>query len=295
MNGPRYDHAFVPVGMHAVNPTPLPQNQSANLIVEGARQNNLKNISLRIPHNQGHGHYRRIRVREILAGLRHAVCRRPVALCGIALHLCPHVSRQGRVVPMSIGSSTSAPPLRSNRTTPSAPPARRSAPRPRLPTSCDSCSLKSGIRSAPIAPSMRAAFTLASSSTTSSTHCRNARAMILFPVTAPPPKQDQAFLQSLSQRGFTRVAVRRRVLDLHEIHTLPKTRPAHLHVILDRLVIREDNRSRLVEAIETAFREGEGLCRVEVIGPGLPYLQHKLSLSTMRTHVRTASSTPLFL
>ncbi len=40
-------------------------------------------------------------------------------------------------------------------------------------------------------------------------------------------------------------------------------------MILDRLVIREDNRSRLVEAIETAFREGEGLCRVEVIDQGL--------------------------
>ncbi len=48
MNGPRYDHAFVSLGARAVEPTPLPQNQSADLIVEGARQNNLKNISLRI-------------------------------------------------------------------------------------------------------------------------------------------------------------------------------------------------------------------------------------------------------
>ena len=33
--------------------TPLcPNLQSSDLIVEGARQNNLKNISLRIPHNQ---------------------------------------------------------------------------------------------------------------------------------------------------------------------------------------------------------------------------------------------------
>src|SRR6266480_7171450 len=36
-------------------------------------------------------------------------------------------------------------------------------------------------------------------------HCGNARAMILFPVTAPVPKQDQTFLQSLLLRGFTRV------------------------------------------------------------------------------------------
>ena len=52
MNGPRYDHAFVSLGARTVEPTPLRQNQSTDLIVEGARQNNLKNISLRIPHNQ---------------------------------------------------------------------------------------------------------------------------------------------------------------------------------------------------------------------------------------------------
>jgi excinuclease ABC subunit A len=40
-------------------------------------------------------------------------------------------------------------------------------------------------------------------------------------------------------------------------------------VVLDRLVIREDNRSRLCEAVETAFREGDGCCAVDVIGQGL--------------------------
>ena len=52
MNSPRYDHTFVSPGVLAVEPTLLAQSQSAHLIVEGARQNNLKNISLRIPHNQ---------------------------------------------------------------------------------------------------------------------------------------------------------------------------------------------------------------------------------------------------
>src|SRR5207344_1508164 len=52
MNSPRYDHAFISLGVHALEPTLLHQSQSAHLIVEGARQNNLKNISLRIPHNQ---------------------------------------------------------------------------------------------------------------------------------------------------------------------------------------------------------------------------------------------------
>ena len=34
-------------------PNPLPPKPSTNhLIIEGARQNNLKNVSLQIPHNQ---------------------------------------------------------------------------------------------------------------------------------------------------------------------------------------------------------------------------------------------------
>ena len=92
--------------------------------------------------------------------------------------------------------------------------------------------------------------------------------MILFTITAPLPKQEQIFLQSLLLRGFTRVRCAEEILDLHETHTLPKARPDHLDVILDRLVVREDNRHRLIEAIETAFQEGEGLCRVEIINQG---------------------------
>ena len=56
------------------------------------------------------------------------------------------------------------------------------------------------------------------------------------------------------------------------IQFLPPSSCRPLCVVLDRLVIREDNRSRLCEAIETAFREGDGRCAVEVIGQGLqPY------------------------
>ena len=36
----------------SVDRAPLPPSQSSDLIIEGARQNNLKNISLRIPHNR---------------------------------------------------------------------------------------------------------------------------------------------------------------------------------------------------------------------------------------------------
>ena len=76
----------------------------------------------------------------------------------------------------------------------------------------------------PVCPDCRIdarSFHLAASSTTPEP-LRDARAMILFPITAPAPKQDQAFLQSLLLRGFTRVRCGAEILDLHEIQAFPK-------------------------------------------------------------------------
>ena len=167
MNGPRYDHAFVPVGMHAVNPTPLPQNQSANyLIVEGARQNNLKNISLRIPHNQvtaitgvsgsgksslafdtlfAEGQWRYVESLSTYARMFLDKVNRPDVdrLINVRPAIAIEQKNPIRTARSTVGTTTEIADL------------------------CDSCSPKSAIRFAPIAPSMRAAFTLAASSTTS--------------------------------------------------------------------------------------------------------------------------------
>lgn len=117
------------------------------------------------------------------------------------------------------------------------------------------------------------------------------RALILFPVKDLGPGHDRTLIQSLLTRGFTRLKAGEEILDLHADVEIPRPpspgpllttrcdgestgypgesreeqRPS-LYVVLDRLVLRADNRTRLVEAVETAFREGDGLCRVEVIG-----------------------------
>jgi excinuclease ABC subunit A len=104
----------------------------------------------------------------------------------------------------------------------------------------------------------------------------DARAMVLFPIAHPPANRQPAFAQSLLLRGFTRLKIRDDLIELHDASSpfpLPAERESkgegeRLFVVLDRLVIRPDNRSRLVEAVETAFREGDGCCVVEVIGRG---------------------------
>ncbi len=267
MNGPRYDYVFVSLGARAVERTILPQNQSADLIVEGARQNNLKNISLRIPHNQvtaitgvsgsgksslafdtlfAEGQWRYVESLSTYARMFLDKVNRPDVdrLINVRPAIAIEQKNPIRTARSTVGTTTEIADL-----------LRLLFAKVGHPV-CPDCAIDAR------------SFHPGSVVDDLLNHCGDARAMILFPVTAPTPKQDQALLQSLLLRGFTKVRCGAETLDLHEIHTLPKTRPDHLHVILDRLVIREDNRSRLVEAIETAFREGEGLCRVEVIDQG---------------------------
>jgi excinuclease ABC subunit A len=267
MNGPRYDYAFVPPGVLAVEPTLLAQTQSAHLIVEGARQNNLKNISLRIPHNQvtaitgvsgsgksslafdtlfAEGQWRYVESLSTYARMFLEKVSRPDVdrLINVRPAIAIEQKNPIRTARSTVGTTTEVADL-----------LRLLFAKVGHPV-CPDCAIDArSFHPGSVADDLLA-------------HCSDARAMILFPIAAPPPKQDQIFLQSLLLRGFTRVQCGEEILDLHEIHTLPKTRPDQLHVILDRLVIREDNRSRLVEAIETAFREGEGLCRVAVIDQG---------------------------
>ncbi|TLY27123.1 MAG: excinuclease ABC subunit A [Nitrospirae bacterium] len=240
-----------------MEPTPLPQNQSADLIVEGARQNNQVTAitgvsgsgksSLAFDTLFAEGQWRYVESLSTYARMFLDKVNRPDVdrLINVRPAIAIEQKNPIRTARSTVGTMTEIADL-----------LRLLFAKVGHPV-CPDCAIEAR------------SFHPGSVADDLLSHCGDARAMILFPVTAPVPKQDQTFLQSLLLRGFTRVRCGEEILDLHETHTLPKTRPDHLHVILDRLVIREDNRSRLVEAIETAFREGEGLCRVEVIDQGI--------------------------
>lgn len=249
-------------------PNTVPSSHSpGDLIVEGARQNNLKNISLRIPHNQvtaitgisgsgksslafdtlfAEGQWRYVESLSTYARMFLDKVNRPDVdrLINVRPAIAIEQKNPIRTARSTVGTTTEIADL-----------LRLLFAKVGHPV-CPDCSIDAR------------SFHPGSVVDDLLTHCLDARAMILFPITAPAPKQDQVFLQSLLLRGFSRVRCGAEILDLHETHSLPKTRPDQLHVILDRLVIREDNRPRLVEAVETAFHEGEGLCLVEVIDQG---------------------------
>ncbi|MDT7044264.1 excinuclease ABC subunit UvrA [Candidatus Nitronereus thalassa] len=94
------------------------------------------------------------------------------------------------------------------------------------------------------------------------------RVMVLFPFSECKALPKSSIAEVLLQRGFVRVLVKDKVLSLDGSDSLPHRWPKQFFVILDRLVLRQDNRTRLMEAVEAAYREGDGQCRVAVIDGG---------------------------
>ncbi len=99
-----------------------------------------------------------------------------------------------------------------------------------------------------------------------------ARAMILFPVQVGAGVAPLPLIQDLLRRGYVRLRIAGDIVDLtpEAASTMaPRLKGAsEVEVVLDRLVLRPDERARLTDTVETAFREGGGRCAVEIIGAG---------------------------
>ena len=88
-------------------------------------------------------------------------------------------------------------------------------------------------------------------------------------VSAPPRAVSvNAHLMSLMQRGFTRLydAEKKETIELRSPDDYTRSDFANTFVLVDRLVAREDVRERLVDSLETSFREGHGSAVIETVG-----------------------------
>jgi excinuclease ABC subunit A len=100
----------------------------------------------------------------------------------------------------------------------------------------------------------------------------DARALVCFPLPVASRPDPKAFVAALLQRGFARVKVGEMLLDLAEAQSpavaLPPLDAEPVQVVLDRLTLSAASRRRVTESIETALDEGEGRAVVEVVGHG---------------------------
>jgi excinuclease ABC subunit A len=87
--------------------------------------------------------------------------------------------------------------------------------------------------------------------------CVGKNVLVTFWVAVPVKTAPRAFFDFLQQQGYLRIWIDDQVM---RVDTDPKIKRlgARVQVIQDRIAITEENRPRLVEAIETALRFGKG-------------------------------------
>ncbi|MEE8126249.1 MAG: excinuclease ABC subunit UvrA [Nitrospirales bacterium] len=237
----------------SVSTTPAPH---AELIIEGARQNNLKNISLRIPHNAvtvitgvsgsgksslafdtlfAEGQWRYVeslssytrmfldRVKrpdvDRLTNIRPSIAleqKNPIRTSRSTVGTTSEISDYLRLLFAKIGRLT-----------------------------CPDCKLEAvAHHPTTVAQDLLDRFP-------------KQRALVCFPKSAPHPDALEFMRTSLLKQGFIRVVINQQLLNLNTA-SFPSPLPSELSVVVDRLSLGQESRSRLVEALETAFHESDG-------------------------------------
>ena len=244
-----------------------PASPHAELIIEGARQNNLKNISLRIPHNAvtvitgvsgsgksslafdtlfAEGQWRYVeslssytrmfldRVKrpdvDRLTNIRPSIAleqKNPIRTSRSTVGTTSEISDYLRLLFAKIGRLT-----------------------------CPDCKLEAiAHHPTTVAQDLLDRFP-------------KERALVCFPKITPHPDALESMKTSLLKQGFIRIMMNQQLIKLNT-DPFPSPLPSELSVVVDRLTLEPESRSRLVEALESAFRESEGRATV-VVGDDQP-------------------------
>ena len=94
----------------------------------------------------------------------------------------------------------------------------------------------------------------------------NTKIRVLSPVVHGEKGTHKDFLDSLRKDGYARVIIDSTEYDLDDEIELEKNKKHNINVVIDRLIIKPDIRSRLYEAIETSSKLAHGKVVIDVIG-----------------------------
>ncbi|MBR3198649.1 MAG: excinuclease ABC subunit UvrA [Bacilli bacterium] len=94
----------------------------------------------------------------------------------------------------------------------------------------------------------------------------NTKIRVLAPVISLEKGTHKDLLEELRKDGYVRAIIDETEHDLSENIDLEKNKKHNIEVIIDRLIIKKDIRSRLYESMETAVKLGKGKVIIDVIG-----------------------------
>src|ERR1700726_2565252 len=88
---------------------------------------------------------------------------------------------------------------------------------------------------------------------------KGTRVMVLGPIVKGRKGEYRSLIEDVRKSGFVRVRVDGSLYELTEQIPLDRNKKHDIQVVVDRIVIGPDQRTRLVESVETAARLGSGL------------------------------------
>ena len=92
------------------------------------------------------------------------------------------------------------------------------------------------------------------------------RLQVLAPIVRGRKGEHKKEFESARKSGFVRVRVDGNIYDLSEEISLEKNKKHNIEIVIDRLVVKPDVRSRLTDSIETAVNLTDGLAIIDMIG-----------------------------
>ena len=93
----------------------------------------------------------------------------------------------------------------------------------------------------------------------------NTRIQILAPIVRGRKGEYKKELENFRKEGFVRVRVDGEIYDLSDEINIDKNKKHEIELVVDRIVIRDDIRSRLTESVETALKNANNMVVISVV------------------------------
>jgi len=106
------------------------------------------------------------------------------------------------------------------------------------------------------------------------TNEEGARVIIMSPVAVGAKGRHEKVLELVQKEGFSRVRIDGTMYTLDEEIVLDKNKRHTIEVVIDRIKLREENRTRLASSLETALKLGDGKVAIEVDGKLNVFSEH---------------------
>jgi excinuclease ABC subunit A len=95
---------------------------------------------------------------------------------------------------------------------------------------------------------------------------KGTRIMILAPVLRGKKGEHQKILEDAKRAGFLRVRIDGQIFSLEEPIQLEKTKQHSIDILIDRIVLEEETRKRMVDSLETALDTSGGTVVIVTVG-----------------------------